>query len=98
MDTQELLLDMFSWNLFHTKVQHNFSFGDPHCFKPGLERNAVEHAGDIAEALQEKLSVCLRLDRPWEWGDVKAHLLGPFGPWILSVLMLMEEILHELIW
>lgn len=28
-----------------------------------LERNAVEHAGDIAEALQEKLSVCLRLDR-----------------------------------
>ncbi|CAK9013515.1 Uncharacterized protein SCF082_LOCUS11964 [Durusdinium trenchii] len=28
-----------------------------------LERNAVEHPADIADALQQKLSVCLRLDR-----------------------------------
>ena len=54
------------------------------CFRPGLERNAVEHAGDIAEALQEKLSVCLRLDRPnGDRGGVKSTLLGgPFGPWM----------------
>ena len=29
----------------------------------GLERNAVEHASDIADALQQRLSVCLRCDR-----------------------------------
>ena len=47
------------------------------CFRPGLERNAVEHAGDIAEALQEKLSVCLRLDRPnGDRGGVKSTLFG----------------------
>ncbi|CAL1127046.1 unnamed protein product [Cladocopium goreaui] len=28
-----------------------------------LERNAVEHASDIADALQQRLSVCLRCDR-----------------------------------
>ena len=36
----------------------------------GLERNAVEHAGDIADALQQRLSVCLRRDRRWVEGLV----------------------------
>ena len=39
-----------------------------------LERNAVEHAGDIADALQQRLSVCFRSDRP----DMDRHGAGNF--------------------
>ena len=60
-----------------------------HALDQALSENAVEHAGDIAEALQEKLSVCLRLDRPnGDRGVVKStHFWGTL--WTLDEAFLV---------